>query len=259
MAPTLPAEPAAPLPITGERTVPEVPEENYWFRRHETVYAWLLDRCRDSVVLEAGCGEGYGAGQIAEVAGKVIGIDYDALTAAHAGATYPKVSAMRGDLAQLPLKDESVDVIVCLQVIEHLQDQPGFVAECARVLKPGGLLFMSTPNRLTFSPLWEPGTPHVNPFHTRELSADELIDLMSEKFDVEEVLGVFYGERLSMLDAKFDTLISSQFELPPAEWSEELAAAIASIAAEDFVIERDRRSTPADSALDLIAVATRSQ
>ena len=84
---------------------------------------------------------------------------------------------LAGNLAALPLPDASVDVVVNFQVIEHLWDQPQFVAECARVLRPGGLLLMSTPNRITFSPGRD--TP-INPFHTRELNAAELAELLTD-------------------------------------------------------------------------------
>ena len=61
---------ASCLPLTGERTVPGVSQENYWFRRHEAAYLALRDRCAGALVLEAGCGEGYGAGLLAEVAAR---------------------------------------------------------------------------------------------------------------------------------------------------------------------------------------------
>ena len=163
------------LPLTGERTVPGLAEENYWFRRHEVVYQRLADRCAGRDVLEAGCGEGYGADLLADVAHHVIGLDYDESAVAHVKARYPRVEMRHGNLAELPLPDGSVDVVVNFQVIEHLWDQPQFVAECLRVLRPGGALMMSTPNRITFSPGLD--TP-INPFHTRELNAAELTELL---------------------------------------------------------------------------------
>src|ERR1700757_4157983 len=188
------------LPLTGERTVPGVTEENYWFRRHEVVYRRLADTCAARDVLEAGCGEGYGADLIAGVARSVVALDYDELTVAHVRACYPRVDVRHGNLVALPLPDASVDVIVNFQVIEHLWDQPRFVAECARVLRPSGLLLMSTPNRITFSPGRD--TP-VNPFHTRELNAAELTALLADGgFTVSSMSGVFHGPRLAALDAK---------------------------------------------------------
>ncbi|MGK2242437.1 MAG: SAM-dependent methyltransferase, partial [Rhodococcus sp. (in: high G+C Gram-positive bacteria)] len=161
----------APLPLTGERTVPGIPEENYWFRRHEVVYRALLERCTDRRVLEAGSGEGYGANMIADVATKVTGLDYDISAVEHVRARYPRVEMLHGNLAELPLADNSVDVVVNFQVIEHLWDQGQFLRECFRVLAPGGELLISTPNRITFSPGRD--TP-LNPFHTRELNASEM-------------------------------------------------------------------------------------
>ena len=177
--------------MTGERTIPGLAEENYWFRRHEVVYQRLADRCAGRDVLEAGRGEGYGADLIATVARTVTGVDYDEPAVAHMKAKYPRVQMHYGNLAELPLPDGSVDVVVNFQVIEHLWDQAQFVAECARVLRPGGLLLMSTPNRITFSPGRD--TP-LNPFHTRELNAAELTELLTGAgFAVDAVLGVFHG------------------------------------------------------------------
>ena len=131
------AEADLTLPLTGERTIPGLAEENYWFRRHEVVYQRLADRCAGRDVLEAGPGEGYGADLIADVARRVIGLDYDESAVAHIRARYPRVEMLHGNLAALPLPDASVDVVVNFQVIEHLWDQGQFVAECLRVLRPG--------------------------------------------------------------------------------------------------------------------------
>ncbi len=70
------------LELTGERTVPGIAHENYWFRRHEAAYLDLVRHCVGAVVLEAGCGEGYGAALIAGHAARVVALDYDELTAA---------------------------------------------------------------------------------------------------------------------------------------------------------------------------------
>src|ERR1700741_5265303 len=105
-----------------------------------------------------------------------------------------------GNLAELPLPDSSVDVVVNFQVIEHLWDQPQFVAECARVLRPSGLLMVSTPNRITFSPGRD--TP-INPFHTRELNADELRDLLVDGgFWKVSIRGLFPGPPLGEMEAR---------------------------------------------------------
>jgi SAM-dependent methyltransferase len=252
-----PAGPEDALPLTGERTVPGLVEENYWFRRHEVVYQRLADRCAGRDVLEAGCGEGYGADLIAGVARAVIGLDYDDATVAHVRASYPRVDMRHGNLAELPLPDSAVDVVVNFQVIEHLWDQPQFVAECLRVLRPSGLLMMSTPNRVTFSPGRD--TP-INPFHTRELNAAELTELLeSAGFALESMQGVFHASRLERLDAKHGgSIIDAQVAraLADAPWPADLLSDVASVGIDDFDLyhagERD-----IDESLDLVAIAVR--
>jgi SAM-dependent methyltransferase len=243
------------MALTGERTVPGVAEENYWFRRHEVVYRRLLDRCRDRDVLEAGCGEGNGADLIADVARRVIGLDYDESAVTHVRARYPRVDMRHGNLAALPLADESVDVVVNFQVIEHLWDQGQFVAECRRVLRPGGLLLMSTPNRITFSPGLD--TP-VNPFHTRELNAAELTELLVDAgLRVDSMLGVYHGSRLAELDARHGgSIIDAQIAraLADAPWPAELLADVESVTVDDFELTDGR---DIDDSLDLVAIAVR--
>jgi SAM-dependent methyltransferase len=245
----------AALPLTGERTIPGLAEENYWFRRHEVVYERLAGRCADRDVLEAGCGEGYGADLIADVARRVIGLDYDESAVAHVRARYPRVEMLHGNLAELPLPDAAVDVVVNFQVIEHLWDQGQFVAECFRVLRPGGALLISTPNRITFSPGRD--TP-INPFHTRELNAAELTELLTTAgFAVEAMLGVFHGSRLAELDERHGgSIIDAQIAraLAEAPWPEDLLADVASVATDDFDVVDDR---DIDDSLDLVAIAVR--
>lgn len=245
-----------PLSLTGERTVPGIAEENYWFRRHEVVYRALVEQCRDRTVLEAGSGEGYGANMIADVAARVLGLDYDATAAAHVLGAYPRVTMLRGNLDRLPLSDASIDVVVNFQVIEHLWDQAAFLAEVQRVLRPGGTLLISTPNRITFSPGRD--TP-LNPFHTRELNADELTELIiGAGLEVEELTGVRHGSTLAELDVKHGgSFIDAQIEraLAGEPWPAELTADVAAVSIADFDLTPDR----IDESLDLVAVARKNQ
>ena len=250
----------AVLTLTGERTVPGLDVENYWFRRHEVVYQRLAQRCADLDVLEAGCGEGYGADLIAGVARRVTALDYDETTVAHVRARYPRVEIMHANLTELPLADASVDVVVNFQVIEHLWDQARFVSECARVLRPSGLLMVSTPNRITFSPGRD--TP-LNPFHTRELDADELTHLLvNAGFAMDGVYGVFHGPRLAEMDARHGgSIIDAQIAraVADAPWPSELVADVAAVTTDDFdIVEAatdDARHI--DDSLDLVAIAVR--
>lgn len=249
-------EPAvSQLPLTGERTVPGIAEENYWFRRHEAAYLALRPYCVDAFVLEAGCGEGYGADLLARDAVGVLGLDYDALTLRHVARTYPTVQPARANLAALPVRSSTVDVVVNFQVIEHLWDQEGFLAECWRVLRPGSRLLVTTPNRITFSPGRD--TP-INPFHTRELNAAELTELLTgERFSVESMLGVFHGTGLAELDARHGgSIIDAQIAraLADAPWPAELLADVASVTTDDFDLTAER---DIDDSLDLVAIAVR--
>jgi len=245
------------LPLTGERTVPGVAVENYWFRRHEVVYRHCADMCAGRDVFEAGCGEGYGADLLAGSARRVQALDYDAATVAHVRARYPRVAVAEGNLAALPLPDASVDVVVNFQVIEHLWDQPQFVAECARVLRPGGHLLMSTPNRITFTP--DSDTP-VNPFHTRELNAAELAELLTDGgFRIDGVFGVFHGPRLAEMDSRHGgSIIDAQITraLADAAWDDQLLADVAAVRCGDFDILADS-DRDIDTSLDLLAIAVR--
>ncbi|EUA33925.1 ubiE/COQ5 methyltransferase family protein [Mycobacterium xenopi 3993] len=246
------------MALTGERTVPDLAQENYWFRRHEVVYQQLAQRCAGREVLEAGCGEGYGADLIARVARRVIAVDYDHTAVAHVGARYPRVQALHANLTELPLADDSVDAVVSFQVVEHLWDQPRFVRECARVLRPAGMLMVSTPNRLTFSPGRD--TP-LNPFHTRELDAAQLTRLLVDNgFLAVNMSGVFHGPRLREMDARHGgSIIEAQIAraVADAPWPADLFDDVAAVTTADFeIVEATDRDI--DDSLDLVAIAVRA-
>jgi 2-polyprenyl-3-methyl-5-hydroxy-6-metoxy-1,4-benzoquinol methylase len=234
------------LPLTGERTVPGIWHENYWFRRHEAAYRWVAATVplAGRTVVEAGVGEGYGGQVLADAgAAVVLGLDLDATTLRHVARSYPPVLPVRANLVRLPCRSGSVDVVVSNQVVEHLWDQAGFVAECARVLRPGGRLVLTTPNRRTFPP--------GNPFHSRELDAVELAALLAAQVEVEAVHGVHHGARLAALDAVHAGLVEAQLAGTPDTWSEGLRSAVASVTAGDFAVGG------ADGGLDLVAVGVR--
>jgi SAM-dependent methyltransferase len=240
-----------PLPLTGERTVPGLPHENYWFRRHQVAYRTAAHLCQDAAVLEAGAGEGYGTALIrAAGATTVVALDYDATAIAHAAKEYG-VPAIQGNLVALPFRDGAFDVVLSLQTVEHLWNQEKLVAECARVLRPGGRLVLTTPNRLTFPP--------GNPFHTRELTASELTELVATApLKIDAVLGVHHGRRLATYPGGLATypgsLVADQLATEPDAWPAELATFVASITADDF----DVTSRDLDTSLDLYLVAVRT-
>jgi SAM-dependent methyltransferase len=94
-----------------------------------------------------------------------------------------------GDGTALPVEDSSCDVFVSLETIEHIEDDRGHLSEINRVLRPGGLLLCSTPNRLITNPGTTITDPPWNRFHLREYSLDEFTGLVRKHFDIELILG----------------------------------------------------------------------
>jgi SAM-dependent methyltransferase len=229
------------LPITGERTVPGVPAENYWYRRHEVAYLAAAEFCRGAHALDAGCGEGFGAAIVrAAGAARVVALDYDMVTVLNVRTGYG-LPAVRANLVALPFRDAAFDVVLSLQTIEHVWDQPAFLAECARVLRPGARLVLTTPNRLTFPP--------GNAFHQREMDAAELLALVAGAgLRTEAILGIHHGPKF---DEYPGDVVSEQLAAEPQAWPFGLAALVRSVTAHDFTFSPDRL----DECLDLYLVA----
>jgi SAM-dependent methyltransferase len=237
------------LILTGERTLPGIPEENYWFQRHVLAYRFAAGHVAGREVLDAGCGEGYGSAILAGVAKSVLGIDLDREVVEHAAESYPAVRFDAGDLGAFPFPDGSFDAVVTLQVVEHLQSPRDFATECARVLRPGGTLVISTPNRLTFSP-----EGIRNPFHTVEFAPDELRTLLDARFDVIMLGGTFHGPRLALVERFIRRSLAERLlSQPVPEWPSWLRRLVARVKPGDFRI-RDRQ---VERSLDLVAVARR--
>ena len=248
---------ATPLTITGERTVPGVAAENYWFRRHEAGYAAVASWAPSTpgVVLDAGCGEGYAAGLLdaAWPGVRVVGVDYDAATAAHAAQTHggERAAYLRGALTALPLADGAVDVAVSLQVLEHIWTPGDYVRELARVTRAGGVLVVSTPNRLTFSPGLGRREKPSNVYHCREYDPAELGDEVRRWLPgaAVEVVGLGHGERLSYWESARGSVVAAQQDHDPEAWDPDLRATVEAVTARDFVL-----GDPDDTSLDLFAV-----
>jgi SAM-dependent methyltransferase len=185
----------------------------------------------------------------------VLGLDYDRLVVSHAARRYRQAQFVRGNLAALPVRSGVFDVIVTLQVIEHVWDHGQFLQECRRALRPGGLLLVTTPNRLTFSPGHD---EPVNPFHTKEFTSAELTELMSAHgFDIGARYGVYAGARLLALDAAHGgSLVDAQLRAGPEDWPDRLRRDVASVVAGDFVVAA-AELRDVDEALDLAVVAYR--
>ncbi len=229
---------------TGERTVPGIDREQYFFARHRAVYRWIADAWLPhpgARVVDAGSGEGYGAALLAEAGAElVLGLEYDDQAAGHAARTYPAVSTVQANLAELPLRMEAIDLVVCLQVIEHLWDLPGFLRAVREVLRPDGLVIASTPNRETFSPGLGRGEKPLNPFHVEEFDAEQLIDLFrAAGWTSVEVRGLHHAERIIAWEAAHGSLMQAQITAMLADdWPEDLAGFVPTLTDDDFRIDR---------------------
>ncbi len=242
------------LPLTGERTVPDLAHEHYWFTRHLAAYSWALARCHGTV-LDAGAGEGYGTALLAQAAKLAVALDIEQQVTAHAKQRYPGIQVVTGNLWSWPLGTERVDVVVSLQVLEHLWDTLAFLAEAQRCLRPAGLLIISTPNRLTFSPGLARGERPTNPFHVEEFDAEQLVGLLAASHFTDIAL---HG----MIDGRGDALDQVLIGQPdPAAWSPSLCSRVASTAIDDFPVvplttSLDRsRANNEPRVLDLIVTA----
>ena len=137
------------------------------------------------VVLDAGCGQGYGTAQLSVRAGLAVGLDLSDRALAALRAAHPGLAAVRADVGCLPLAKASVDAAVSFETIEHVDPEP-YLAEIARVLKPNGLFILSTPqNSLGHIP--------INALHLREYSLIELTGLLAPRFDIEHFIGIKQG------------------------------------------------------------------
>jgi SAM-dependent methyltransferase len=184
-----------PLELTGERTLPDVPAENYWYRRHLAVYEWIAARVARGVVLDMACGEGYGSDVLSRTAARVVGVDGNPEAHEHAKLRYtgPNLTFEWGAVETFG-EPASFDAVVFLQTIEHVIDPPAVLAHFRRILKPGGVAFVSTPNVLKLAPAGHAKSD--NPWHLREYRAGEFAELCRGAFDNVEVLGLFHARKL---------------------------------------------------------------
>jgi Methyltransferase domain len=261
-----------PLELTGERTLPDVPAENYWFRRHLAVYEWIAARVGAQCVIDMACGEGYGSEVLARAAASVIGVDANPEAHEHARLRYRHAN-LRFERALVEGFSEPADAIVFLQTIEHLRD-PGAVLAHFRSLVGGaprpesvsasarweggtprseggvGRVFVSTPNVLTLAP--RGAARSDNPWHVREYRAEEFEALCRAHFSTVTLYGLFHARKLRLhelaLRAGWDALhprlgLTERFygRFTPA------------IASSDFVLRPAARARM-ERALDLLAV-----
>jgi len=171
------------MEFTGERFIPlkELMEDEIAFE-HLHRYHAAKELIKGKVVLDIACGEGYGADILSVNAEKVFGVDIDADTIEHAKNTYKKenIDFIKGSTDSIPLPDDSVDVVISYETIEHIDEesQKRFLNEIKRVLKKDGLLIISTPDKINYSDRYA----HTNEFHLKEFKKEEFILFLNNYF-----------------------------------------------------------------------------
>lgn len=171
------------LELTGERLVPGKYSEAL-FREHEVRYIFASTFVKGMRVVDVACGSGVGTHYLLQAgACSCIGLDINRAATVYAKTRYKDCTFVRCDATSLCMADASVDVLVSFETIEHIKEQKAFLLECRRVLKPGGTLVCSTPNRALSR--WG----EANPFHLQEFHIVEFNGLLGQIFPEVQLYG----------------------------------------------------------------------
>lgn len=162
---------------TAERVSRDA-SDNYVFQRSLLAYVEAARRVGGRV-LELGTGTGYGIGTVAPSADRFVTVDKHP----YKGPLPENAEFLAAEFPPLPFADESFDCVISFQVIEHIRRDRDFVCEIKRVLRPGGLFIVTTPNRTM--------SLTRNPWHVREYTPGEFSQLLGTEFSSVEALGVF--------------------------------------------------------------------
>ncbi|MGH2926214.1 MAG: class I SAM-dependent methyltransferase [Solirubrobacterales bacterium] len=236
-----------PLALTGERTLPNLPEENYWFRRHLAAYEWIAERVPGMRVADLACGEGYGADLLARSAREVVGVDANPEAHEHARLRYRR-PGLRFERGLVEDFEEPCDAIVFLQTIEHIHEPERLLERFAQAAPTS---YVTTPNRLTLAP---PGAQKSdNPWHLREYSAVQYRALLEPHFTSVELLGLYHARKLRLhelaLRLGWDRVHTTLRITRPV-----YDRFVPAIASSDFELRADR---DLDRSLDLVAICRR--
>lgn len=182
---------------TGERLIPGDPAFNYSFQHHLVAYEWAKKFCAGKDVLDVGCGQGYGCNILSENATSVVGVDKSAEAISLAKELYKHsdVKFVAASAYELPFAESSFDIVCCFQVIEHLKYPEKLLALIKKLLKPGGILIISTPNKIQFGQDYSLKIP----FHYKEFEPNEFRDLIDKYFVKNEIYGLWGDDRISEL------------------------------------------------------------
>lgn len=194
---------------TGERFLPDL-QDVQMHMEHFQRYLSVSNLTQDKVVADAACGDGYGTSILARNARRVFGIDIDSDTIQRAKEKYtdPNISFIEGSIENLPLEDQSIDVFISFETIEHVTEelQKKFLNEIFRVLKPEGILVISTPNKALYSDLYN----YHNEFHIKEFYKEEFVAFLKNKFQNVKLYNQYF-ETVSIIDSYEDVANRASF------------------------------------------------
>ena len=167
-------------------------------RRRDTVLGWLRDLDQpEPHILDLGCATGWLTAQLAEF-GPTTGIDIADASIREAQARFPQIPFECGDFAKLESNEGRFDVVVSLDTLSHVADQPAFVRQVRRVLKPGGYLMLTIQNRFVFerrSDVDPQGVGQIRHWLTRT----ELRELLADDFVVRRLTTLVPAGHLGIL------------------------------------------------------------
>ncbi|HEX4085477.1 MAG TPA: class I SAM-dependent methyltransferase [Chthoniobacteraceae bacterium] len=163
---------------TGERLVTDVSNETKFEHLHR--YALAVSLASGMTVLDIASGEGYGSNLLAGVAAKVVGVDIDSQTVAHAQGKYGRDNLvfLHGSAIRIPCEDNTFDRVISFETIEHIEEHEAMILEIKRVLKPDGIAVISSPEKKYYSD----AAGFKNEFHKKELYLAEFEALLARHF-----------------------------------------------------------------------------
>lgn len=200
------------LSFTGERFLPEC-EREIWYEHYHR-YSMIRSLVAGKSVLDAACGEGYGSALLASSAEQVTGIDISRAAIAHAKTTYQQANLRfkQSDVLDIDVPDGSFDVVVSFETLEHLAAHDELMQSFKRVLKPGGTLVISSPDKAEYSDK----TGFNNEFHVKELYRNEFEDLINRYYKNAR----WFGQKLMFTSQLWELerpLSTCQFDCMTAE------------------------------------------
>jgi len=192
------------LSFTGERFIPSC-EREIWYEHYHR-YTMALNWAEGLDVLDAACGEGYGSHLLATKAKTVVGVDISTTAIKHAQKTYSKsnLTYIQSNVLSMDFKDDSFDLVVSFETLEHLSEHQELIQEFKRVLKPNGVLIISTPDKKEYSDK----TGFNNEYHIKELYQDEFADLIQPEFNNIQWFGqkLLFSSTIWNLNGELNTL-----------------------------------------------------